>query len=168
MSITTVDCGQGCLERLIGFTLTAQSDPSTATPYSYTDPGGPGQDSYTVVPSPRISFPVSLVRFDTAHSTNILTLCEVFVYGGECYKGDRWDGAKKCNTKIISNVSYVIGIIIDTRVAQVISIPYLIKKGIACQGYLHPILNKKRYDVPKKIDIYMKSSIRRFISIISA
>ncbi|KAK3776994.1 hypothetical protein RRG08_001153 [Elysia crispata] len=70
-----------CKDRLVNFTLTAQSDPSTATPYSYTDPGGPGQDSYTVVPSPRISFPVSLVRFDTADSTNILTLCEVFVFG---------------------------------------------------------------------------------------
>ncbi|KAK3763467.1 hypothetical protein RRG08_056935 [Elysia crispata] len=74
-------CGQGCKDRLAGFTLTAQSDPSTATPYSYTDPGGPDQASYTVVPSPRISFPVSLVRFVTAHSTNILTLCEVFVFG---------------------------------------------------------------------------------------
>ncbi|KAK3800201.1 hypothetical protein RRG08_039268 [Elysia crispata] len=76
-----VDCAQGCLDRLVNFTLTAQSVPSTATPYSYTDPGGPGQDSYTVVPSPRISFPVSLVRFVTAHSTKILTLCEVFVFG---------------------------------------------------------------------------------------
>ncbi|KAK3747199.1 hypothetical protein RRG08_062537 [Elysia crispata] len=61
--------------------MTAQSDPSRATPYSYTDPGGPGQDSYTVVPSPRISFPVSQVRFVTADSQKILTLCEVFVFG---------------------------------------------------------------------------------------
>ncbi|KAK3763462.1 hypothetical protein RRG08_033028 [Elysia crispata] len=76
----SVDC-PGCKERLAGFTLTAQSVPSTATPYSYTDPGEPGQASYTVVPSPRITFPVSLVRFDTAHSTNILTLCEVLVFG---------------------------------------------------------------------------------------
>ncbi|KAK3779669.1 hypothetical protein RRG08_062535 [Elysia crispata] len=72
------DC---CKDRLAGFTLTAQSDPSTATPYSYTDSGGSGQASYTVVPSRRISFPVSLVRFVTANSINILTLCEVFVFG---------------------------------------------------------------------------------------
>ncbi|KAK3716451.1 hypothetical protein RRG08_057374, partial [Elysia crispata] len=76
-----VDCNQSCKERLAGFTLTAQSDPSTATPYSYTDPGGPDQASYTVVPSPRISFPVSQVRFVTADISNILTLCEVFVFG---------------------------------------------------------------------------------------
>ena len=88
LSLSTVDCAQGCLDRLVNFTLTAQSVPSTATPYSYTDPGGPGQDSYTVVPSPRISFPVSLVRFVTAHSTKILTLCEVFVFGGECSEGN--------------------------------------------------------------------------------
>ncbi|KAK3710015.1 hypothetical protein RRG08_064669 [Elysia crispata] len=75
-----VDC---CRDRLAGFTLTAQYVPSTATPYSYTDSGGPSQDSYTVVPSPRISFPVSLVRFVTAHSTKFLHLCEVFVFGGE-------------------------------------------------------------------------------------
>ncbi|KAK3793806.1 hypothetical protein RRG08_062527 [Elysia crispata] len=52
-----------------------------STLYSYTDSGGAGQDSYTVVPSSRISFPVSLVRFVTAHNTNILALCEVFVFG---------------------------------------------------------------------------------------
>ncbi|KAK3795281.1 hypothetical protein RRG08_055843 [Elysia crispata] len=75
------DCGQACKDRLVGFTLTAQFVPSPATLYSYTDPGGPGQDSYTVVPSPRISFPVSLVRFVTADSQKILTLCEVFVFG---------------------------------------------------------------------------------------
>ncbi|KAK3772218.1 hypothetical protein RRG08_064667, partial [Elysia crispata] len=75
-----VDC-PGCKDRLAGFTLTAQSDPSIASSDSYTDPGGPGQDNYTVVPSPRISFPVSLVRFVTAHSEKILTLCEVFVFG---------------------------------------------------------------------------------------
>ncbi|KAK3762852.1 hypothetical protein RRG08_014176 [Elysia crispata] len=75
------DCGQGCRDRLVNFTLTAQSDPRPATSYSYTDPGGYGQTSYTVVPSPRISFPVSLVRFVTANYINILALCEVFVFG---------------------------------------------------------------------------------------
>ncbi|KAK3756438.1 hypothetical protein RRG08_029107, partial [Elysia crispata] len=75
------DCGQGCKDRLAGFTLTANSDSSTATLYSYTDPGGPGQDSYTVVPSPRISFPVSQIRFMTGDSRNILALCEVLVFG---------------------------------------------------------------------------------------
>ncbi|KAK3775566.1 hypothetical protein RRG08_063664 [Elysia crispata] len=83
-------CYNCCKDRLAGFTLTAQSDSSTTTPYSYTDSGGSGQDSYTVVPSPRISFSVSLVRFVTAHSTNILSLCEVFVFGEqlpECEAG---------------------------------------------------------------------------------
>ena len=78
--VSTVDC-QFCQNRLAGFLLTAQSD--TGTLFRYTDPGGPGQDSYTVIPHPRISFPVSLVRFMTAHNTKILTLCEVFVFGGE-------------------------------------------------------------------------------------
>ena len=84
LSVSTADCGQGCSDRLVNFTLTAQSDPRPATSYSYTDPGGYGQASYTVVPSPRISFPVSLVRFVTANYINILALCEVFVFGGEC------------------------------------------------------------------------------------
>ncbi|KAK3801332.1 hypothetical protein RRG08_049098 [Elysia crispata] len=80
-----VDCGKGCNDRLVGFTLTAQSDPSTATPHSYTDPGEPVQDSYTVVPSPRISFPVKRVKFVTGSSDKILTLCEVFIFGDtEC------------------------------------------------------------------------------------
>ena len=87
-SVSTGDCGQGCKDRLAGFTLTANSDSSTATLYSYTDPGGPGQDSYTVVPSPRISFPVSQIRFMTGDSRNILALCEVLVFGGEWYLND--------------------------------------------------------------------------------
>ncbi|RUS92205.1 hypothetical protein EGW08_000058 [Elysia chlorotica] len=80
------DCNQACKDRLKSFTLTVRPESSTDTPYSYTDPGGPTQDIYTVVPSPRISFPVKQVRFETGHDTNVLSLCEVFVFGGKSYK----------------------------------------------------------------------------------
>ncbi|KAK3739089.1 hypothetical protein RRG08_064534 [Elysia crispata] len=85
-----VDCGRGCNDRLVGFTLTAQSDSSTATHYSYTDPGGPAQDNYTVVPSPRISFPVEKVKFVTGSSDKILTLCEVFIFGETNCPADKY------------------------------------------------------------------------------
>ena len=66
------------------FTLTAESETSSDLPYNYTDPGEDGQATYTVVPSPRINFRVSQVRFDKESGGNpIMTLCEVYVYGGK-------------------------------------------------------------------------------------
>ncbi|RUS89566.1 hypothetical protein EGW08_002684 [Elysia chlorotica] len=62
---------QCCLERLQGFTITAAPWSITDTPYSYTDPGGPPQNIYTVVPSPRISFPVTQVRLERAMSLKL-------------------------------------------------------------------------------------------------
>ncbi|RUS92206.1 hypothetical protein EGW08_000059 [Elysia chlorotica] len=70
-----------CRDRLRRFTLTAQPESSTNTPYKYTDPGGTAQAIYTVVPSPRISFPVKQVSFVSASSDKIMTLCEVFAFG---------------------------------------------------------------------------------------
>ena len=82
-----------CEDRLRSFTLTADSDPSRPDPYTYTDPGGPAQDMYTVVPDTRISFPVEEVRIrardNNFKNVSILTLCEVVVFGGE-YKATYW------------------------------------------------------------------------------
>ncbi|GFS14716.1 multiple epidermal growth factor-like domains 10 [Elysia marginata] len=66
--------------RLRNFKLTALSGASTDTPFTYDEPGTT-QALYTVVPSPRISFPVSQVRFDLVAPKAMLTLCEVLVYG---------------------------------------------------------------------------------------
>ncbi|GFR77254.1 fibrinogen-related molecule [Elysia marginata] len=70
-----------CNHRLENFKLTALSGASTDTPFTYNEPGTT-RALYTVVPSPRISFPVSQVRFDLVSPNAILTLCEVLVYGG--------------------------------------------------------------------------------------
>ncbi|GFO23024.1 multiple epidermal growth factor-like domains protein 10 [Plakobranchus ocellatus] len=75
------DC---CEDRLINFTVKAYSSPGTNPVYSYTDPGGPAQLVYTVVPSPPIAFSVKSVQFDVSKNIdgpNILTLCEVYAFG---------------------------------------------------------------------------------------
>ncbi|RUS89567.1 hypothetical protein EGW08_002685 [Elysia chlorotica] len=76
-----VSTAQCCLERLQGFTITAAPWSITDTPYSYTDPGGPPQNIYTVVPSPRISFPVTQVRLEKDRSGIYFSVCEVKVFG---------------------------------------------------------------------------------------
>ena len=52
-----------------------------------------------MVPSPRISFPVEKVKFVTGSNDKILTLCEVFIFGGEysCRLGliEKWQFDKK-------------------------------------------------------------------------
>ena len=82
------DCCQDPLRR---FTLMAVSWPDQ---YTYTDPGGSAQDVYTVVPAPRINFAVKSIQISARaenHSTGVLTLCEVFVFGGEYkYKVIKW------------------------------------------------------------------------------
>ncbi|GFN78762.1 receptor-type tyrosine-protein phosphatase kappa-like, partial [Plakobranchus ocellatus] len=76
------DC---CEHRLVNFTIQAFSNTgSSQAVYSYTDPGGPAQQVYTVVPSPQIDVPVGKVSFDVTKNTykdNILTLCEVYIFG---------------------------------------------------------------------------------------
>ncbi|GFR75141.1 hypothetical protein ElyMa_002179900 [Elysia marginata] len=70
-----------CNVRLENFKLTVLSGASTDTSFTYDEPGTT-RALYTVVPSPRISFPVSQVRFDLVAPEAMLTLCEVLVYGG--------------------------------------------------------------------------------------
>ena len=57
---------------------------NTEKPFVYTDPGIT-RASYTVVPNYKIDFPVRKVLIDVNPLGNnvILTLCEVFVFGGE-------------------------------------------------------------------------------------
>ncbi|GFO39317.1 multiple epidermal growth factor-like domains 10 [Plakobranchus ocellatus] len=82
------DC---CEVRLVNFTLQALASSNSNVTYSYTDSGGPAQLVYTVVPAPVIGFPVKCVQFDVSkntHSENIMTLCEVYVFGeGVCPAG---------------------------------------------------------------------------------
>ncbi|GFO36038.1 hypothetical protein PoB_006254300 [Plakobranchus ocellatus] len=51
--------------------------------YTYTDPGGPAQQVYTVVPSPQIGFPVKsvLIHVRRNRQTENVTLCEVYAFG---------------------------------------------------------------------------------------
>ncbi|GFN95394.1 multiple epidermal growth factor-like domains 10, partial [Plakobranchus ocellatus] len=51
--------------------------------YSYTDPGGPAQQVYAVVPSPQIGFPVKNVYIHVRKNrlTDIIALCEVYAFG---------------------------------------------------------------------------------------
>ena len=75
-----------CADRLVNFSMAVQTqttDGINVRAYTYRDPGGPGQDVYTVIPSPRISSLVSEVRIDVGPGKDILTLCEVQVFGGE-------------------------------------------------------------------------------------
>ncbi|KAK3735982.1 hypothetical protein RRG08_064940 [Elysia crispata] len=68
----------------MGFRLTAQSDSNSATSsYSYTEPALYDEDDYVVIPSPRISFPVKSVKIVSGHSSNTLSLCEVFIFGAQ-------------------------------------------------------------------------------------
>ncbi|KAK3738417.1 hypothetical protein RRG08_037054 [Elysia crispata] len=79
------DCLEGlCADRLVNFSMAVQTqttDGINVRAYTYRDPGGPGQDVYTVIPSPRISSLVSEVRIDVGPGKDILTLCEVQVFG---------------------------------------------------------------------------------------
>ncbi|GFO27355.1 multiple epidermal growth factor-like domains 10, partial [Plakobranchus ocellatus] len=75
------DC---CADRLVNFTLQAFPSSGTNPIYSYTDPGGPAQPVYIVVPSPPVGFSVKSLQFDVSKNTdkkNIMTLCEVYVFG---------------------------------------------------------------------------------------
>ncbi|GFR70822.1 multiple epidermal growth factor-like domains 10 [Elysia marginata] len=87
-----------CNVRLANFKLTALSGASTDTIFTYDEPGTT-QALYTVVPSPRISFPVSQVRFDLVSTNAILTLCEVLVYGETSCPAGRFGLAceRQCN-----------------------------------------------------------------------
>ena len=65
---------------------------SSDTPWTYIDPGSPPDATYTVVPPPaKINFPVGQIGFDLGPSSReeILTLCEVFVFGGKSYTAYR-------------------------------------------------------------------------------
>ena len=78
----SVGCCQGYLKK---FSLTVEPESSSLEPsWSHTDSEKLDQDVYTVVPSPRISFPVSQTRIEiasTEHGT-VSALCELFVFGG--------------------------------------------------------------------------------------
>ena len=80
MIVFTTGC---CEKRLMKFKLTARSEFSTDTPYIHKDTKKSAQNMYSVVPSPRISFPVSEVRIDEGFDDGYLTLCEVKVFGGK-------------------------------------------------------------------------------------
>ncbi|GFN96674.1 multiple epidermal growth factor-like domains 10 [Plakobranchus ocellatus] len=75
--------GDCCESRLVNFTLEAFPSPAENRQYTYTDPGGPAQQVYTVVPSPHIGFPVNtiyiLVRKN--RQNDIITLCEFYAFG---------------------------------------------------------------------------------------
>ncbi|GFN78769.1 receptor-type tyrosine-protein phosphatase kappa [Plakobranchus ocellatus] len=77
--------GDCCEHRLVNFTIQAFSNSgSSQAVYSYTDPGGPAQQVYTVVLSPHIDVPVGRIRFDVLGNKDkqgILALCEVYVFG---------------------------------------------------------------------------------------
>ena len=66
-------------------------------PYNYTDPGGPGQDVYTVIPATRINFDVIriVLGLPSDGANVILKLCEVSVFGGKYdYKVTKWSCIK--------------------------------------------------------------------------
>ncbi|GFO15824.1 multiple epidermal growth factor-like domains 10 [Plakobranchus ocellatus] len=75
-----IDC---CENRLVNFTLEAFPRSGQNMNYSYTDPGGPAQQVYTVVPSPQIGFPIKTVYIHVRENTqnDIITLCEVYALG---------------------------------------------------------------------------------------
>ena len=66
------------------FSLTADSNPTAQHRYTYRDDSDSAQDKYTVVPEDRIDYPVDQVRINAGK--DILTLCEVSVFGGELKK----------------------------------------------------------------------------------
>ena len=78
--MSTEDC---CRARLQNFLLTARSDSGDDT-YTYEDKSESPKAKYIVVPSPKLSYPVKRVRVDEGAPDNvILTLCEVFIFGGK-------------------------------------------------------------------------------------
>lgn len=91
------DC---CMERLVDFRLTASPLSSSDSTYNYIDPQNIGQSIYFVVPSPKVDYPIKNVRITEGNpSSNILSLCEVFVFGeANCPAG--WFGRsceRQCN-----------------------------------------------------------------------
>ena len=66
------------------FSLTADSNPRARHPYTYRDDNDSAQDKYTVVPEDRIDYPVDQVQITAGK--DVLTLCEVSVFGGELKK----------------------------------------------------------------------------------
>ncbi|GFN79032.1 hypothetical protein PoB_000553800 [Plakobranchus ocellatus] len=82
------DC---CEARLVNFTLQAFPSSGANPNYTYTDPGGPAQDIYSVVPSPRIGFAMKAVKIDTSkNNLGILTLCEVLIFGVKLFCVQDW------------------------------------------------------------------------------
>ncbi|GFN90786.1 multiple epidermal growth factor-like domains 10, partial [Plakobranchus ocellatus] len=77
---THIDC---CMKRLVNFTLEASPGPGESINYTYTDPGGPAQSVYTVVPTPQIGFSVKTVLIHVRKNRidAIVTLCEVYAFG---------------------------------------------------------------------------------------
>ncbi|KAK3731142.1 hypothetical protein RRG08_055853 [Elysia crispata] len=74
------DC---CKWRLNNFSLTVFPPNGSYPSRSFRDPGR-NQITYTIVPSPRISFPVKHVNITEGfNKERILTLCEVFIFGGK-------------------------------------------------------------------------------------
>ncbi|KAK3751098.1 hypothetical protein RRG08_019305 [Elysia crispata] len=94
------DC---CSQRLVNFQLTALLAPNDR--FVYNEPGGSPKIIYTVVPSPKISFPVNEVNVLTRSSDNILTLCEVVVFGeNSCQDGQYGlDCERQCNCRNQTN-----------------------------------------------------------------
>ncbi|GFR79270.1 scavenger receptor class F member 2 [Elysia marginata] len=118
-----------------------ETQPSQGADFTYRDPGGPAQDLYTVVPSPRNRSLVSGVRIDVGPGKDILTLCEVEAFGDcpfgtygfgcskQCSMGcagsdhacDQFDGrcdscrpgyvGKYCNQKTLAGEQRVVGVV---------------------------------------------------------
>ncbi|GFN96643.1 fucolectin-related protein [Plakobranchus ocellatus] len=74
------DC---CEKRLVNFTLEVFPSTGQNRQYTYTDPGGPAQQVYTVVPSPQIGFPIKTIFIHVRKNrqNDIVTLCEVYAFG---------------------------------------------------------------------------------------
>ncbi|GFR62940.1 receptor-type tyrosine-protein phosphatase kappa [Elysia marginata] len=76
------DINYGCCEyRLQGFMLEAFEEGDSSAIYNFVDTALSAQQIYTVVPQTRISVNVKTVRITKSTSSQILTLCEVLVFG---------------------------------------------------------------------------------------
>ncbi|GFO02541.1 fucolectin-related protein [Plakobranchus ocellatus] len=69
-----------CEDRLIGFTLEAFNQTSTRV-FTYTDPNPTAQQIYTVIVPANITDPINRIRISNSKVSEILTLCEVLVFG---------------------------------------------------------------------------------------
>ncbi|GFS07091.1 fucolectin-related protein [Elysia marginata] len=87
-----------CGERLMNFELTVLSEDTREPVFNYTDPQKIARDVYTVVP-PTIISDAREVKIEAARDRDILTLCEVKVFGEvSCPRG--WFGLaceNQCN-----------------------------------------------------------------------